>query len=139
VAKYEPKTRPSKQSVEGFIARIRDAERRDDCRKLIRMMAKATGEAPRMWSTMIGFGDYRYRYASGHEGDTFRIGFASRKPDLVLYVTCGGARQDALLAKLGKHKTGVSCLYIRRLAGVDEGVLERLIAAAARATKGGGN
>lgn len=135
MARYEPKTRPSKQSVEGFIAKIGDAERREDCRKLVRMMRKATGEAPRMWGTMIGFGDYHYEYESGHEGDTFQVGFASRKPDLVLYLLCGRGRQEALLAKLGKHKVGVSCLYVRRLADVDESVLAKLVTTAAREMK----
>jgi hypothetical protein len=135
MAKYEPKTRPTKESVAGFIAKIRDEERRKDCLKLVRMMKKATGKSPRMWGTMVGFGDWHYRYESGHEGDTFRLGFASRKPDLVLYVMCGPNWQDGLLAKLGKHRTGVSCLYVRRLADVDEGVLRKLIEAAARHMK----
>jgi Domain of unknown function (DU1801) len=135
MAKYEPKTKPSRASVEGFIAKIRDEERREDCLKLVRMMRKATGKAPRMWATMIGFGDYHYRYASGHEGDTFQVGFASRKPDLVLYFSCEGNRKDDLLAKLGKHKAGASCIYVRRLADVDERVLARLIAAAVQGTK----
>ena len=132
MAKYEPKTRPGKQSVEGFIAKIRDPERRADCMKLIRMMKKATGKSPRMWATMVGFGDYHYKYASGHEGDTFQVGFASRRPDLVLYLSCGKQKEASLLAKLGKHRQGVSCLYIRRLADVDLRVVEKLIAAAVR-------
>jgi hypothetical protein len=135
MAKYEPKTRPTKESVAGFIARIRDEGRREDCLKLVRMMKQATGKSPRMWGTMIGFGDWHYRYESGHEGDTFQLGFASRKPDLVLYVMCGPNWQEDLLAKLGKHRTGVSCLYVRRLADVDEGVLRKLIEAAARHMK----
>jgi hypothetical protein len=135
MAKYEPKTRPTKESVEAFIAKIRDEERREDCLKLVRMMKQATGKSPRMWGTMIGFGDWHYRYESGHEGDTFQLGFASRKPDLVLYVMCGPNWQEDLLAKLGKHRTGVSCLYVRRLADVDEGVLRKLIEAAARHMK----
>jgi hypothetical protein len=135
MAKYEPKTRPTKESVAGFIAGIRDEGRREDCLKLVRMMKQATGKSPRMWGTMIGFGDWHYRYESGHEGDTFQLGFASRKPDLVLYVMCGPNWQEDLLAKLGKHRTGVSCLYVRRLADVDEGVLRKLIEAAARHMK----
>jgi Domain of unknown function (DU1801) len=135
MAKYEPKTRPTKESVEAFIAKIPEEERREDCLKLVRMMKKATGKAPRMWGTMVGFGDYHYKYESGHEGDTFQVGFASRKPDLVLYLMCGGTKRDALLARLGKHRTGASCVYIRRLADVDEDVLEKLVAAAARDAK----
>jgi hypothetical protein len=130
MGKYKPKTRPSKTSVAGFIARIPDENRRADCRKLVRMMKKATGKAPRMWATMIGFGTQHYRYASGHEGDCFVIGFASRKPDLVLYLMCGRVRAEGLLKKLGKHRASVSCIYVRRLSDLDEAVLARIIQAA---------
>lgn len=132
MGKYEPKTKAGRASVAGFIDRIPDPERRADCRTLVRLMKAATGKPPKMWATMIGFGDYHYRYASGHEGDTFAIGFASRRPDLVLYLLCGLPRQKALLAKLGKHRKSVSCLYVRRLADVDMRVLEKLIAATVR-------
>jgi Domain of unknown function (DU1801) len=135
VAKYEPKTKPDTRSVAGFIAKIRDAERRADCRRLVRMMKTATGKAPRMWATMIGFGKQHYKYASGHEGDCFVIGFASRKPDLVLYLMCGRVRSEGLLKKLGKHRASVSCIYVRRLADVDEAVLARIINAAVRDSK----
>ena len=132
MGKYVLKTKASRASVAGVIARIGDAERRTDCKTLVRMMKKATGEAPRMWATMIGFGDYHYRYASGHEGDVFLVGFASRRPDLVIYLLCGLPAQKPLLAKLGKYRTGVSCLYVRRLADVDLRVLEKLIAVTVR-------
>jgi Domain of unknown function (DU1801) len=132
MGKYEPKTKASRASVADFINRIPDPERRADCRTLVRMMKAATGKSPKMWATMIGFGDFHYRYASGHEGDTFAIGFASRRPDLVLYLLCGLPRQQALLAKLGKHRKSVSCLYVRRLADVDLRVLKKLIAATVR-------
>ncbi len=132
MGKYTLKTKAGKQSVAGFIDRIRDEERREDCKTLVRMMRKATGKSPRMWGTMIGFGDYHYRYASGHEGDVFAVGFAPRKPDLVIYLQCGLPSEKSLLAKLGKHRTGVSCLYVRRLADVDLRVLARMIAATVR-------
>ncbi|MGH8430564.1 MAG: DUF1801 domain-containing protein [Solimonas sp.] len=126
------KTRPGRASVEGFLAKIKDEERRKDCAKVLGIMKTASGEKPRMWGSMIGFGEYHYRYASGQEGDCFQMGFASRKPDLTLYVLSGPERHAALLAKLGKHKLGKCCLYIRRLADVDMGVLQKLIDAAAR-------
>ncbi len=135
MGKYEPKTKASRASVAAFIDGIRDPERRADCKTLVRMMKKATGKSPRMWATMVGFGDHHYRYASGHEGDTFAIGFASRKPDLVLYLMCGMPREASLLAKLGKYRKSVSCLYVRRLSDLDLRVLEKLIAASVRHLK----
>jgi hypothetical protein len=133
----ENKTKPTRVSVEGYIAKIKDAERRKDCETLVRLMKKATGEKPVMWGSMVGFGQYHYRYASGHEGDCFTMGFASRKPELVLYIVNGLERQKELLTKLGKHRTGKSCLYIRRLADVDSRVVERLIADSAREIRKG--
>jgi hypothetical protein len=132
MAKYEAKTKPGRRSVEGWVARIRDPERRKDCRTLLRLMKKATKAKPRMWATMVGFGDYHYKYASGHEGDCFQMGFASRKPDLVLYLVNGPDRQARLLSRLGKHKLGKSCLYIRRLSDVDPAVLGKLITSSAQ-------
>jgi hypothetical protein len=85
---------------------------------------------------MIGFGEQRYRTKSGIEGDMFVVGFASRKPDLVLYLMCGRVRAEGLLKKLGKHRSGVSCIYVRRLADVDEEVLDRIIEAAVQDSKG---
>lgn len=131
------KTKAGMASVAGFIARIKDPERRKDCETLVRMMKKATGEKPVMWATMIGFGSIHYRYASGHEGDCFMVGFAPRKPDLVLYVLNGTARQEKLLGGLGRHKRGKSCLYIRRLADVDVKVVEKLVADSVRGMKRG--
>ncbi|MGQ0429393.1 MAG: DUF1801 domain-containing protein [Gammaproteobacteria bacterium] len=131
----ENKTKPTRVSVDGFIAKIKDAERREDCDTLVTMMKKATGEKPVMWGTMIGFGNYHYKYASGHEGDCFMMGFASRKPDLVLSIMNGPERQKELLAKLGKHKLGKCCLYIRRLSDVDTKVVEKLVATCAREMK----
>jgi hypothetical protein len=135
VAKYKPKTKPGNESVAGFIAKIRDVERRADCRKLIQMMKLATGETPRMWASMIGFGAMHYKYESGHEGDCFQVGFASRKPDLVLYLI--SARSRPMLAKLGKHRASVSCIYVRRLKDVDESVLTKVIDAAVRDARAG--
>jgi hypothetical protein len=128
----ENRTKPSKVSVEGFIAKIKDPERRRDCETLVKMMKKASGEKPVMWATMIGFGNYHYRYESGHEGDCFLMGFASLKPDLELYIMNWTDRNKAKLVRFGKHKLGKCCLYIRRLADIDMKALESLVAESAR-------
>ncbi|HXV41184.1 MAG TPA: DUF1801 domain-containing protein [Steroidobacteraceae bacterium] len=128
----ENKTRPGRAGVEGFIAKIKDPERRKDCDTLVKMMRKATGARPVMWGSIVGFGDFHYLYESGREGDWFQMGFANRKPDLVLYVMDGLEPYEALLARLGRHRTGKCCLYIRRLADVHVGVLERILAISAR-------
>ena len=120
----EPKTKATGASVDSYIDAIDDEQRRDDCRTLVRLMSKITGEPPVMWGTgIVGFGNYHYRYASGHEGDSCLAGFASRKGDISIYVTAGFEGREPLLAKLGKHKAGKVCLYVKRLADID---LERL-------------
>ena len=129
------KTKATKATVEAWLGTVRDEERRGDCEALIRLIKKVTGEPPRMWASMVGFGQYHYKYESGHEGDFFQVGFASRKPDLVLYVMSGPERHAALLDKLGKHRLGKSCLYLRRLADADPKVLEKLLAASVRELK----
>ena len=124
----ENKTKPTGASVDDYVASIADKARRTDCRRLIRMMARVTGEPPRMWgASIVGFGTYHYRYDSGREGDFFLTGFSSRKADLSLYVMTGFASFPALMAKLGRHRNGKSCLYVRRLADVDLEVLEELV------------
>ncbi len=128
----ENKTKPTKVSVEGFIAKLKDPERRKDCKTVLRMMRKATGEKPVMWGTMVGFGNYHYKYESGREGDCFEMGFASRKPDLVLYIMNDYGKHKDALARLGKHKLGKCCLYIRRLSDVNTSVLEKLVTVCAR-------
>ena len=125
----EIKTKASQVSVEAFLDAVDDPVRRADGKALCALMARITGEAPRMWGpTIIGFGSYHYRYDSGHEGVMCRIGFRPRKAELVLYVLGGSEREAALLAKLGKHRTGKSCLYVKKLSDVDQGVLEQLTA-----------
>ena len=124
----EPKTKATGASVDSYIDAIDDEQRRDDCRTLVRLMSKITGEPPVMWGTgIVGFGNYHYRYASGHEGDSCVAGFASRKGDISIYVTAGFAGREPLLAKLGKHKTGKVCLYVKRLADIDLETLESLV------------
>ena len=134
-AMAELKTKPTAASVEAFLEAIPDARRRQDCRTIAGLMRQATGCEPRMWGTgMVGFGDLHYRYASGHEGDTFRLGFAARKAALTLYSAAGLHRFQELLDCLGKHKVGKGCLYIRSLADVDLACLTQLLTAAAAAT-----
>ena len=132
----ENKTKPTRASVDDYIASIVDEARRADCRQLVRMMSRVTGEPPRMWGpSIVGFGTYHYRYESGREGDFFLTGFSSRKTDLSLYVMAGFASFPALMAKLGRHRTGKSCLYVRRLADVDLEVLEELVRRSVKETR----
>ncbi|MCB0044694.1 MAG: DUF1801 domain-containing protein [Caldilineaceae bacterium] len=124
----ENKTKPTDASVEEYIAAIPNDARRRDCRVLVELMSDATGEPPVMWGpSIIGFGSYHYKYASGREGDMCLTGFASRKGDISIYLMAESKDQPALLDALGKHKMGKSCLYVRRLADVDTQVLERLV------------
>ncbi len=116
----ELKTKRTEASVEEFISEIADDCRREDCLALVRIMRQATRSEPRMWGTsIVGFGEYHYKYASGREGDWFLAGFASRKRDLTIYIMAGFERSEALLMKLGKHNTGKCCLYVKRLREVD--------------------
>jgi hypothetical protein len=126
----ELKTKKNAASVTAFLAKIGDAARRKDAQQLVRMMRKATGKAPRMWGdAIVGFGDYHYRYESGHEGECFVTGFSPRKTALSLYLMGGFESLEPLLKKLGRFKTGKSCLYIKALSDVDLATLEQLIRA----------
>lgn len=123
----ELKTVPTGRSVEAFIAGVAPA-RQDDCRTLVRMMSEITGAEPKMWGpSIVGFGSYHYRYDSGREADWMLIGFSPRKADLTLYIMPGLSGHDGQLAALGRHRTGKSCLYIKRLADVDLGVLRDIM------------
>ena len=123
------KTKPTNASVEAFIAGLADEQMQADCRAVAAMMAEVTGAEPKLWgTTIVGFGSYHYRYASGREGDFMLAGFAPRKRALTLYVMAGFAEYGPLLARLGKHTTGKSCLYIKRLADVDQGVMREITA-----------
>lgn len=123
----EIKTRATPVSVEAFIDAVEPPQRREEARIVDDMMRRITGEPPKMWGpSIIGYGHYHYRYDSGHEGGMCRLGFSPRKPQLVLYVLTGADGEAELLARLGKHSTGKSCLYIKKLADVDVGVLEEL-------------
>ncbi len=126
----ELKTRATEVKAADFIAAVPDPVRRADAEIVCEMMARLTGDEPRMWGpSIIGFGSYRYKYDSGRSGEMCRIGFSPRKAELVLYVLDGNADQSDILARLGKHKTGKGCLYIRRLADVDADVLEAIVRA----------
>lgn len=125
----ETKTRPTDSSVDAFLAAVERDERRNDCHALVAMMARITGQPAVMWGTsIVGFDTYHYRYASGREGDSAVCGFSPRKGDISVYLTAASPDQDQLLARLGRHRMGKSCLYIRRLAEIDLHVLEQLVA-----------
>ncbi|MFN4096050.1 MAG: DUF1801 domain-containing protein [Sphingomonas sp.] len=121
------KTKPTPVDVGAFIDAVDNPVRRDDAKIVCAMLERITGESPKMWGpSIIGFGSYHYKYDSGHEGDMCRLGFSPRKAELVLYVLTEDPGQPEKLARLGKHKIGKSCLYIKKLADVDIGVLEEL-------------
>jgi hypothetical protein len=129
----DTKTKATTVSVSDFLDAKCDAARRADCDAIIIMMQKATGEKPKMWGpSIVGFGSYHYKYESGREGDMCIVGFSPRKAEIVLYIVDGFAQYEKLLAKLGKHKTGKSCLYIKRLTDVDVGVLEEMVTASVK-------
>jgi hypothetical protein len=127
------KTRPTRASPAAFFGSIADPVRRRQCRLVSGMMAEATGCRPVMWGqSIVGFGSYHYVYASGREGDWLLTGFSPRKSDLVVYLMDGFGNHAGLLAALGRHKRGKSCLYLRNLDEVDLKVLKRLITASVR-------
>ncbi|MET0842281.1 MAG: DUF1801 domain-containing protein [Mycetocola sp.] len=124
-----PKTQQTDEDPQALIDGIEDERKRADADRLLRLMADVTGEPPKLWGpTMIGFGSFHYRYASGHEGDTMKVGFAPRKTALTLYGLQGHARSAELLSGLGKHTLGKGCVYIKRLDDVDTDVLRELVA-----------
>ena len=126
----ELKTKLTELSVESFLEQVADEQVREDCFSIVKLMKKVTGTKPKMWgSAIVGFGQYHYKYESGHEGDMCLAGFSPRKQNITLYVLAGGIEAYSdLLKKLGKHKTGKGCLYIKKLDDIDTGVLEKLIA-----------
>ena len=133
---YEAKTKPSKASVAAYVGAIADAQRRKDCRALIALLSKVTKCRPVMWGPgIVGFGNYQYKYASGHGGEAPLAGFSSRKGDISIYVVSGFEGAGALLARLGKHKTGKACLYVKRLSGIDPKVLQTLVSRSVREMK----
>lgn len=124
----ELKTRQNNASVADFLGAIENREQRADAKKIAAMMRAATGARAKMWGTsIVGFGSYHYKYASGREGDHLLVGFSPRKTSLTVYIMPGFRKFQNLMAKIGKNKTGKSCLYIKKLADVDEKVLKKLI------------
>jgi hypothetical protein len=127
MAKAELKTKETTASVETFIAK-QPADIAADCRTIMGLMKKATGEDPKLWGpSIVGYGRYAYKYDTGREGEWMITGFSPRKANLTLYIMMGFEEEAALMQKLGKHTTGKSCLYIKKLADVDLKVLESLI------------
>jgi hypothetical protein len=122
------KTQPNKKSVEDFLNGVENDTKRQDSFTILEMMKAATGEEPIMWGdSIVGFGTYRYKYASGKAAEWFLTGFSPRVQNLTLYIMDGFEEYDDLLGKLGKHSTGKSCLYVRRLENVDLDVLKDMI------------
>lgn len=124
----EAKTKPTDVSVTEFLDAIADEQRRKDCYTVMELMKKATKEGPKMWGpSIIGFGSYHYKYASGHEGDSCIVGFASRKDAIVLYLMGRNEKFAELLPTLGKYKSGKGCLYIKKISDVNVKILQTLI------------
>ena len=131
----ELKTTKNAESVTSFLQKL-PAERRADAEAIVAMMKAGTKEEPVMWgSSIVGFGRLRYKYASGREGDSFKAGFSPRKDSFTLYLCGGFGPQADLMQKLGKYKTGVGCLYVKKLEDVDQKVLKQLVTRTARAAK----
>ena len=138
------KTQPTQLPIADYLAAIEDNSRRSDCETLVKLMQQLTKQAPVIWgngnesgifSNMVGFGNYHYKYASGTEGDWFLTGFAMRKADITIYVMSGFEDVPELMAKLGKFKNSKGCLYIKKLADIDQDVLAKLIKQSVRNLK----
>jgi len=126
----ETKTKPTNESVNDFLNKISDEERRADCFQVAKIMEEVTGEKPTMWGpSIVGFGSYHYKYDSGREGDWLMTGFSPRKKDLTLYIMMGFEKHRDLMEKLGKHSHAKSCLYIKRLSDIHVPTLKKLIKA----------
>jgi hypothetical protein len=124
----ELKTQPNEQNVENFLNGVENEAKREDSFSILELMKEETGAEPIMWGdSIVGFGRYHYKYASGREGEWFLTGFSPRKQNLTLYIMSGFEEYDELLGKLGKHSTGKSCLYIKKLEDVDQDVLRELV------------
>ncbi|MDB4533755.1 DUF1801 domain-containing protein [Vicingaceae bacterium] len=125
----ENKTQKTELSVEDFINSVDHEGKRKDAFEILNMMKKITGEDPKMWgASIIGFGDLRYKYASGREGDWFKVGFSPRKTKISLYVSgCDVSMHEEMLTRFGKHKAGKGCLYVNKLVDIDVGVLKEMI------------
>jgi hypothetical protein len=124
----ELKTKENDASVEAFLEKIENAQKREDCYEVMKMMAAATRQSAKMWGgAIVGYGNYHYKYDSGHEGDMCKVGFSPRKANITFYVSAGVKKNGDLLPKLGKHKISGSCLHINKLADVDKTVLKKIV------------
>jgi hypothetical protein len=133
---YKLKTKLNQTSVEKFLNSVKVEQKREDSFKILDMMKKITKEVPKMWGqSIVGFGKYHYKYSSGHEGDMCIAGFSPRKEALTINILPGFEKYDSLMKKLGKYKTGKSCLYIKKLDDVDIKVLKELISASVKYMK----
>ena len=132
----ELKTKKNDASVLDFLNAVENEQRRTDALRVDAIMRELTGEEPKMWGTsIVGYGDYHYTYASGREGDWMQVGFSPRKASLSLYIMSGFKGHDDILSRLGKFKTGKGCLYVNKLADVDESVLRELITASLKTVR----
>ena len=132
----ELKTKINDASVDDFLNSVTDEQKREDCFEILRLMEQVTKEQPKMWgASIVGFGSYHYKGASGREGDWLLTGFSPRKGNLTLYILGGFDLHQDLLKKLGKHKTSVGCLYIKKLEDVDKKVLKELVAESVKRMK----
>ena len=130
MAKNQNKTVINENSVDDFLNSVQDEEKKKDCLEIKAMMEQISGEPAKMWGTsIIGFGTYHYKYESGREGDFMKTGFSPRAQNLSLYIMTGFERHDEIVEKLGKYKTGKSCIYVKRLSDIDRDVLNELISA----------
>lgn len=133
----ELKTKATSASVDKFLAGVNDKQRRSDCLTVVKLMQQATRSPPKMWGpSIVGFGDYTYRYENGRELQWFLVGFSPRKEALTLYLMPGSDAFSTALKNLGKHKTGKACLYVKSLADVNERALKTLIAESVKRSKG---
>ncbi|MCM3388029.1 DUF1801 domain-containing protein [Ureibacillus chungkukjangi] len=128
MAKYEQKTKETDQSVIEFIESVDSAKKREDAYNLLKIFEETSGFEAKMWGpSIIGFGSYHYKYESGHEGDAPLVGFSPRKAKISLYFATGDSAREKLLERFGKHTSGKACVYINKLADVNEDVLKELI------------
>lgn len=124
----ENKTQPTDQSVKSFIEALDDQQKISDSYSLVKLMKEVTGCDPKMWGpSIIGFDQYHYKYESGREGDMLKAGFSPRKREFSIYIMSGFKRQEELLQKLGKHRTGKACLYVKKLDDIDMDVLREMV------------
>lgn len=128
MAKAQNKTTENQASVDTFLANVNDEQKKSDCLTLRTMMERITGSPAKMWgASIVGFGTYHYKYDSGREGDLMKVGFSPRAQNVTIYIITGFDRYEELMNKLGKHKNGKSCLYVKKLNDIDRDVLEELV------------